>query len=309
MRCIGVAVLLMTVALHAAYTNGLAQEREPAQADTSSASDIYNPPRVITPDYEAGSQPEAEAGHETPSSGEPSARTAEDEDKRQGRCPSCGGWSRARVGAGADLTTGWLFADLSDINQQVSMMGIPEVSDEVFIAGGRGYARIGHLLIGGAAYAGDTESGGIPDCCARSARVEIGYGGVLIGFATIRPRYEIMTGMVFGGGSVTIVRERNSRSMSNWNEAWRDFYETGPDSLATEDLNITSKIVGEFIALEPFASLKYWIMPFMALDVSGSYLRAEIGKGEWELDGVTIPDSPESNIGGWTLKLGFHFGL
>jgi hypothetical protein len=48
---------------------------------------------------------------------------------------------------------------------------------------------------------------------------------------------------------------------------------------------------------------------FMALDFSASYLRAEVGRGQWKLDGVRIPDSPESNLGGPTLKLGIHFGV
>jgi len=308
MRCVRILVLLMACWLQLAGVEVLAQEKGPVEPDTTSASDIYNPPRVITPEYEAGPQPSGEIRPETEV--EPPAPTERGPGKtRDKRCATCSGGSRARVGGGGEFASGYLFADLDDINRQIRQMGIPALSNNIFLVGGRGYTRIGHLLVGGAGYGGGTESSGIPDCCARYARVEIAYGGVILGLAMARPRYEVMAGMLFGGGSVEIVRERNSRTVAGWDEAWENFDASGPDSVATDDLNMTSKITGEFIALEPFAEVKYWLLPFMALDVSASYLNAEVGRGEWKLDGVSIPDSPESNIGGWSLRLGLHFGL
>jgi hypothetical protein len=308
MRCVGIAVLLMVCVLHSAGVEVLAQEEVPAKPDTASASDIYNPPRVITPEYEAGPRPAGEDPPDIPK--QPAAPVVSEPEKSvEGGCPACSGRSRGRVGGGGEFVTGYLLADLDDINRQVRRMGIPSLSDDVFLVGGRGYTRIGRLLVGGAGYSGQTESGGIPDCCARYARVEIAYGGVILGLAVTRSRYEAQAGMLFGGGSIEVLRERNSRTVAGWDQAWENFDETGPDSVATEDLNITSKITGEFIALEPFAEVKYWLLPFMALDVSASYLNAEVGRGEWKLDGVSIPDSPESNIGGWSLRLGLHFGI
>jgi hypothetical protein len=308
MRCVGIAVLLMVCLLQSAGVEALAQEKEPAEPDTASASDIYNPPRVITPEYEAGPRPSEETRADTetepPPAVEPRPERAGDK-----RCPTCPRASRARVGGGGEFSSGYLFADLSNINRRIRDMGIPALSEDIFLMGARGYTRIGHLLIGGAGYSGDTESSGIPDCCARYARVEVAYGGVMLGLAVTRPRYEVMGGMLFGGGSVEIVRERNSRMVAGWDAAWENFDEGGSDSVATDDLNMTSKITGEFIALEPFAEIKYWLLPFMALNVSASYLNAEVGRGEWKLDGVSIPDSPESKIGGWSLRLGLHFGV
>ena len=132
---------------------------------------------------------------------------------------------------------------------------------------------------------------------------------LILGLTVTRPRYEAVAGMLFGGGSVEIVRQRNSRSVAGWDDAWEIFDESGPDSVATDNLDVTSKITGDFIALEPFFELKYNLLPFMALGLSTSYLSAGVGRGEWKLDGVSIPDSPESNIGGWSLRLGLHFGV
>ena len=308
MRCVGIAVLLMVCSLQLAGVEVLAQGRESEEPDTTGASDIYNPPRVITPGYEAGPQqtdqtpPGVEAEVPVASEGGP-AGTAEQP------CASCTGGSRTRFGGGGGFSAGYLFANLDDINPRIRDMGIPALSEEILMVGGRGYARIGHLVFGGAGYGGETESSGIPDCCARYARVVVAYGGVILGITAARPRYEAVGGMLFGGGSIEIVRERNSRSVGGWDDAWEIFDVSGPDSVATDDLNITSKITGEFIALEPFLEVKFRMLPFVALDLFASYLSAGVGRGQWKLDGVSMPDSPESNIGGWSLRLGLHFGV
>jgi hypothetical protein len=204
---------------------------------------------------------------------------------------------------------GYAFLNLEEINKQVRSMGIPPLSDEVFIVGGMGYGRIGYLMIGGAGYGGYTETSGIPDCCARYARLDIAYGGLILGATYPQPRYELQGGMLFGGGEVKVTRRRNSKEIMSWDEAWEAFEKDVEDPVPAEDLNITSEITGTFVALEPFVAFKYWVLEFMAFDFSASYLRAVVSRGSWELDGVSIPDSPETNIGGLTLKLGIHFGV
>jgi len=308
MRCVGIAVLLMVCSLQLAGVEVLAQGKESEEPDTTRASDIYNPPRVITPGYEAGPQQpdETPPGEETEAPYTPEGSPVQITDRP---CASCTRGSRARVGGGGGFSAGYLFANLNDINPRIQEMGLPTLSEEILMVGGRGYARIGHLVVGGAGYGGETESSGIPDCCARYARVGVAYGGVILGITMAQPRFEAVGGMLFGGGSIEIVRERNSRSVAGWDEAWEIFDVSGPDSVATGDLNITSKITGEFIALEPFLEVKFRMLPFMNLDLSASYLSAGVGRGQWKLDGVSIPDSPESNIGGWSLRLGLHFGV
>jgi hypothetical protein len=53
---------------------------------------------------------------------------------------------------------------------------------------------------------------------------------------------------------------------------------------------------------------KVWLTRFMALDLSGSYLRAHVGKGTWKMEGLEILNSPETNLGGPSAKLGLIFG-
>jgi hypothetical protein len=284
-----------------------AEQETPEKPDTTSASDIYNPPRVITPEYRTGPEPPDTGAAVEPV--EPGAEAPEPVAAENKRCASRAGDRGSRVGGGGELVIGYLFADLNELNSQVRLMGIPELSENILMVGGKGYARIGHLVIGGAGHSGETESSGVPDCCRRYARIQIAYGGLILGIARSQARYEAMAGMLFGTGSVEITRERNSRSVPTWEDAWGVFHKDGPDTVSTEDLNVTSIIKGDFIALEPFIGLKYRIMPFLALDFSASYLSAEIKRGGWEVDGVVIPDSPESNIGGLTLKLGLHFGV
>jgi hypothetical protein len=299
-----ILIIIVGACLHSTVS---AQEKEPVPADTASTSDLFNPPRVITPEhtsYRKGGQPERDA----PSGAElHGTEVSEQSGKR--KCWSCSQNGGPGAGGGGEFVTGFAFLNLEEINKQVGTMGISPLSQDVFLVGGKGYGRIGYLIIGGAGYAGRTESSGIPDCCARFAEFEIAYGGLILGATYPQARYELAGGMLFGGGSVTVTRTRNSREIAGWEEAWDPYRKDGADSVAAEDLNITSEITGDFIALEPFVAFKYWVLQFMAFDFSASYLRAVIDMGSWELDGVRIPDSPETNVGGLTLKLGIHFGV
>jgi hypothetical protein len=287
-----VAVLILMV-----FEAACAGKDESDPPDTTSADRLFNPPRVITPEGTAG--PDTEPGDSDKTRG----------DRAPARCGSCGGTARARVGGGGGFVPGYVFANLEEINAKVRQMGISDLSERILILGGKGYARIGHLVIGGAGYGGTTETSGIPDGSARYADVTIAYGGLILGLSYAEADYEATAGMLLGGGSIEVKRRRNSRYAVGWNDSWDPFDAGGSDPVDPEDLNISSTIVGDFIALEPFVEIKYWLLPFMALDFSASYLRATIGQGEWTVDKVRIPDSPETNIGGPSLKLGLHFGV
>jgi hypothetical protein len=271
--------------------------REQAPSDTTSTDRLFNPPRVITPvDTAAGEESSGAAEAVRPAS--PPAG-----------CRGCTGSRRMRIGGGGGPVPGYLFANLDEINAKVKAMGIGALSEHIVLVGGKGYARIGHLIIGGGGYGGTAESRGTPDCCGRYAKVTIGYGGMILGVSCARKDYEAIAGMLFGGGAIAVERRKNSKYEVGWDASWDPFETDGPGSIDTEYLNIASTVRGDFIALEPFVGIKYWLLPFMALDFSASYLRATVGEGEWTLDNIRIPDSPETNIGGPSIKLGLHFGV
>jgi hypothetical protein len=310
-----IAVIFAVLAVLLVQSVGMAEEKETSPSDTARTTGLFNPPRVLKP--EGAVEPENAAAVEgtvgtqaddpvTGSGGMPADPSKTD--KKKG-CPACGKYWNLRAGGGGQFDIGVAFLNLDEINAQVRQMGIPALSDNVLILGGKGYGRIGNFIIGGAGYGTWTESSGIPDCCARYARLDLGYGGLLLGATTYGSRHSLMGGIILGGGQAKITRRRNSRDITGWDDAWGPFRDDGPDSVAAEDLNITSEITGNFIAIEPFVSVKYWLTSFIALDFSASYLKAEVRRGQWELDGVKIPDSPETDLGGPMLKLGFHFGV
>jgi hypothetical protein len=292
---------------------GFAEKEEPAEPDTASASRLYNPPSVITLEDSSGTgERPAEAKSEINLDfirGKGTGETGKPEGRRKSKCVLCPGEGRGRIGGGGGPVPGYLFADLSAVNTKVKQMGIPELSESILIVGGKGYARIGRFVIGGGGYGGSTESGGIPDCCTRYADIEIAYGGLILGLSKTGSRWEGTTGLLLGGGAVAVERRRNSRYVFGWDGSWEIFEADDPDSIATDDLSATSTLRADFIAIEPFIEFKYWVFPFMALDLSASYLRANIGRGEWKIENTKIPDSPETNIGGPTIKFGLHFGV
>ncbi len=331
------AVVLCSFLLTPVLQEASAETDRPPQPDTTSTETLFNPPRVITPDDTASTQPAgpAEATGIAPGTVKPKGMPGQamrDRDMQAGDmkgkgmhermhekmlgekqeragCLDRDAWTRSRFGGGGGPVPGYIFANLDEINVKVKEMGIAEISEDILLVGGKGYARIGRFVIGGAGYGGSVESSGIPDGCARYAEVELAYGGVILGMSMIDSRYEATAGILLGGGSVAVERRRNSRYVFGWNGAWDIFDSDDPDSVATDDLNVSSTLRADFIALEPFIEIKYWVLPFMAIDLSASYLRANIDNGEWTLDNVKIPDSPETNIGGPSIKLGIHFGV
>lgn len=320
---LGLAVVICSLVVAPILAEVSAETDKPASPDTTSTETLFNPPRVITPEDTASA---AAAGltestgmapgavrpmpmHGKGMPGQDMHDKTRAKTSQQGGCADCRSSERPRFGGGGGPAPGYIFADLGVINAKVRDMGIPELSDNILMVGGKSYARIGRFVIGGAGYGGSTKSSGIPDGCARYAEVEMAYGGIILGVSMTDSRYEATAGMLLGGGSIAVERRRNSRYVFGWNGAWDLFDADDPDVVATDDLNVSSTLRADFIALEPFIELKYWVLPFMAIDLSASYLRAGIDKGEWTIDSVKIPDSPETDIGGPSIKLGIHFGV
>ncbi len=271
------------------------------QEDNEAKGVIIRPLRVITEEDTSAVSPKIEKAAPSPS--------AQSQARGHGGKP-CGRCSRrgAGFGGGGGFAAGYLFSNLGEINRQIRRMGIEEINEDLFVMGGKGYARIGCFIIGGGGYATEGETSGIPDRCARYAQVEIAYGGVIFGLARQTRSYELTGGILLGSGSIVVERRRNSRYVVGWNDAWDIFDVNSPDSVAVDDLNVTSRLTANFIAIEPFVELKYRLMSFVALEVTVSYLRAKTGYGQWKLDNIKIPNSPATNIGGPGLRVGLHFG-
>jgi hypothetical protein len=223
-------------------------------------------------------------------------------------CPKCPKHARPKFGGGGGPVPGYVFANLDVVNTQVKGMGIPKLDEAIFIMGGKGYARFGNIILGGGGFGGSSETSGMPDESARFAKVDFGYGGGLIGASVAYSRYDFTAGLLLGSGTITVTRRIASQGVFDWEDSWDTFREDLPDSIATADLAVSSRITADFIAIEPFLEIKIWLTRFMALDLSGSYLRAHVGKGTWKMEGLEILNSPETNLGGPSAKLGLIFG-
>ncbi len=293
---------VVTVLLWLALVPGLALTQAHASSEETPSVPVVNPLTVITDEDTSFSTPQ-------PTQESSAGEIKGGRQHRKRPCSHCSRSRPSRFGGGGGFSGGYLFANLDRINSQIRQMGIDELSENVLVIGGKGYARLGRFIIGGGGYGMTSETSGIPDGCARYAQLEIGYGGMLLGLSQTSRRYELIGGLLLGGGSVTIERRRNSRYVFGWNDAWDIFHSGGPDSIAVQDLNVTSRLTASFIAIEPFVEIKYHLLPFMALEISASYLRARIGHGQWKLDNIKIPDSPSMDVGGPSVRVGLHFGV
>jgi hypothetical protein len=274
-----------------------AEQDETSPGDTLGTARIYSPSSVIRPDTQTAGTTQITT----------TVLPLSDELEESGS-QAGGPKERARGGGGGGVTFGYLNANFDALNAQISGMGIPLLSENLFLMGGRGYGRIGSFIIGGGGYGSWTETSGIPDCCSRKVRTDLGYGGLILGFNKGGSRLEGTLGALVGGGGIEITRRRNSRNITGWEEAWEPFETNGPEQVDTEDLNITSVLSASFFAVEPFFEIKAWVLPWMSIDGAVSYLWARVGRGQWMLDGIKIPDSPQTNLGGLGIRLTLNFG-
>jgi hypothetical protein len=222
-------------------------------------------------------------------------------------CPRCHWCSRTKFGGCGGPVPGYLGANFEVINAKVAEMGIKDISENLFVMGGKGYARLGNFIIGGGGYGATSESSGKPDNSARYAKVELGYGGAIVGATIGFSRYDFTAGALVGGGSITVTRRR-ARDIAGWEDAWSLFRRGDGESVPKDELNISSRLTANFWALEPFVDVKVRVLPFMALEFEASFLRAQVARGAWKMDETGIPDSPATNLGGPSLKVGVMFG-
>ena len=56
-------------------------------------------------------------------------------------------------------------------------------------------------------------------------------------------------------------------------------------------------------------SIRYWLIPLVAVDLSAVYGLAGIKAGKLELNGESIADAPKLDLSGMGVKIGIFFGF
>lgn len=216
----------------------------------------------------------------------------------------------AQVGAGGGAHAGMMQLDLPELDSRLQAMGLEGLDEWLMLYGGGGAVQFGSWQIGGAGYGGSTEqsvtSGGI----LRSARLDVDYAGLTLGYVKAAGNLKLTLGSLLGIGSMELHLRRTPETPPSWTDLW-SWYEPGSPSGPVDpaDLRLATRITGSWFALEPFLDIRYWFMPLVAVDLSAHYHLGSIGSGEVEQNGVAVPGSPELDLSGMGFRVGLFIGF
>ena len=71
-----------------------------------------------------------------------------------------------------------------------------------------------------------------------------------------------------------------------------------------------TELSGTFFNFQPYVAVKWQFLDRMGLRISAGYNKGTIGAGKWKLNGqLPVNDSPESALGGFTIRTVIYFGL
>lgn len=215
----------------------------------------------------------------------------------------------APFGGGGGFTPGFIFPDVSPLNN-VLPNEFPKLSNKmIFTTGGAGFIYIGlikFLRIGGGGFSGSTsEMTESPlDNFRREVRYAIGGGGFSVEYTIPFIRsFGISVGAMIGGGSIDVQIYKNSGSFY-WNDLTNEF---GNNSFQSD--NISRTITGTYWLVSPMINIDIPIYRFVAIRVGAGY---QFSLGEsWSIENdQELHDVPSSFNGkSFYLQSGLFLGF
>jgi hypothetical protein len=186
------------------------------------------------------------------------------------QAPDRGFYPPQQAGAGGGPYFGKLQLSVPELDTRLEAMGLEALPEWITVAGGGGSFHWNHLLIGGMGYGASFETSSVVGGITRRAKIA-----------------------------------RAPQAGSNWTDVWT-YYDAGfSGTVDAADLTTASHLTGSYFWAEPFVSLRYWVIPLVAVDVGAFYSYGRNGSGKLEENGRRISGAPELDLSG----LGFRFGV
>lgn len=203
---------------------------------------------------------------------------------------------------------GWYIPSMSDLNDELRKMGIPEMpTGGMLNIGGGGFLiipGISKFRIGGIGYGFSTEKSVEFQNTIKSAKFS--YSGAAISleyFEKISKKFDVAFGGLIGYGTLGLNIAKYPKDYKNWNI--NPFIN---DSVYSNQILINDYSKKVFI-LQPQISLGYEMFKFLYLKVSAGYGFSLSGK--WKLNDVLEVSNVPSGIkaDGFSFSLGIQAGL
>ncbi|MCK9280253.1 MAG: hypothetical protein M0P71_06515 [Melioribacteraceae bacterium] len=214
----------------------------------------------------------------------------------------------SRFGISAGVFPVWVFPDLGPINNEISKMGLNNLSSSVFTLGGGGYAYImliDNLRLGGLGFGGSTSEKKIVNGFHKEVEYSYGIGGLTVEYTLPIniSRFAISVGAIIGAGSAEIDIYQNKSNLP-WDVVWNDVQQQGK----TTD-NINRKLKNSFFTFAPTLNVDIAITRFMAIRLGGGYIYTL--NRDWKVDNdIDLKGVPSGlNSDTFFIQTGLLFGF
>jgi hypothetical protein len=196
-----------------------------------------------------------------------------------------------QAGVGGGPSYALVQLSVPELDSRLLSMGLEGLPEWMSLIGANGHFQIGSLMIGAFSLSGSVDRSSSSGGISREASVVLSYSGITVGYVKAVSNLKLTLGGSFGAGSLVTS-------------------ETGfTGSVDSAALDISSVLTGKYYFFEPFAGLRYWIMPLVAVDLSAVYGLAGVGAGKLELNGEKISDAPKLDLSGMGVKIGIFLGF
>ncbi|NQS97168.1 MAG: hypothetical protein HQ591_01820 [candidate division Zixibacteria bacterium] len=223
-------------------------------------------------------------------------------------------------GGGGGPLFAYLAPDLGDLNDQIVLMGIPELDDGFWTFGGKGFGFVGkNFRIGGLGAGGVmTTSGFVPGTIVgldtipglvKEVEFAMGYGGVTLEYVMNTPLdVQLTAGGLIGWGGIS-VRISEYESSLYWSGEekgiWNNYYE----DYTGDSYNLTITAENSIFILSPWIGANYKILPWMGFSGKAGYFFSKAGSGNWEVAGSKVYAAPEIELSNVYYEFAIIFGM
>ena len=168
---------------------------------------------------------------------------------------------------------------------------------------------MGHFQMGGWGWGGSATSEATSGGIDRSARLDLSLAGVFLGWVKAAGMMKLTLGGTVGMGRFELLLHREPTAAPTWARVWTYYESTFAGSVDASALETSTRLDARFLWLEPSVSLRYWLVPLVAVDVCAVYSWGRIGAGKLRCEGDKISDAPALDLSGLGFRVGIFLGF
>ncbi len=211
-------------------------------------------------------------------------------------------------GGGGGYTPGWYFPNINVVNNELTNIGIPNLSENGFYSsGGAGFIYIGfvdYLRLGGMGFGGATSETSPVDAngFTKEIRYSLSGGGLTVEYTLPFIRnIAVSPGFIFGAGSIRI-DVFNNNSNFTWDDIWN---ETQNASTA----NVNRSLRNSFYFFSPTLNIDIPLYRFISFRIGAGYQLTF--DEEWKVDNDQELKNVPSDLNGkaFFIQSGIFIGF